>query len=70
MVSLCLGLTNPEVLECKYCGKLYHHKKNYHEHISKHDGIKRFKCRPCGEMFMTDTEVQKHRKLYCTQKKR
>ena len=66
MSCLCPGLSEPECLKCKYCDKLYCQDKNYRQHLSTHDGINRFTCKRCGEKFMTDTEVMKHRKLYCT----
>ena len=69
MSRLCPGLSEPECLKCKYCDKLYRQDKNYRQHLSTHDGIKRFTCKRCGEKFMTDSEVMKHRKLYCTKKK-
>ena len=70
VTRLCPALTTLECLKCKYCDKMYCHEKNYRAHLSVHDGIKRFTCKPCGESFLTDGEVSKHRKLYCTQKKK
>ena len=55
-------------LKCPHCEKMYHHDKNYYEHLSLQDRIKRFKCGKCNDKFFTDKEVLKHRKLYGTKK--
>ena len=69
MSRLCPALTEIECLKCAHCDKMYRHEKNYQQHLSIHDGIKRFTCGQCGKKFMTDSEVLKHKKLYCTKNK-
>ena len=59
---LCEALENPEALVCKTCGKLFRHEKNYRDHLGVHDGIKRFVCRRCGEKFLRESELVKHRR--------
>ena len=68
MTRLCPALTDIQCLKCPHCDKMYRHDKNYREHLSIHDGIKRFKCGKCGEKFFTDMQVLKHRTLYCAKK--
>ena len=68
MTRLCPALTDIQCLKCPHCDKMYRHDKNYREHLSIHDGIKRFKCGKCGEKFFTDMQVLKHRTLCCAKK--
>ena len=68
MTRLCPALTDMQRLKCPHCDKMYRHDKNYREHLSIHDGIKRFTCGKCGEKFFTDMQVLKHRTLSCTKK--
>ena len=63
MTRLCLALTDMQRLKCPHCDKMYWHDKNYCEHLSLHDGIKRFKFEKCSEKFFTDMQVLKHRKF-------
>ena len=62
MTQLCKALENPQVLMCKTCGKLFKHEKNYKSHLGVHDGVKRFTCSRCGQKFVHDSELLKHRK--------
>ena len=68
MTRLCPALTDMQCLKCPHCDKMYQHDKNYHEHLSTHDGIKRFTCGKCAEKFFTDMQVLKHRTLSCAKK--
>ena len=68
MTRLCPALTDMQCLKCPHCDKMYRHDKNYYEHLSIHDGIKRFTCGKCGEKFFTDMQVLKHRTLSCAKK--
>ena len=68
MTHLCAALTDIQCLKYPHCDKMYRHDKNYHEHLSIHDGIKRFTCGKCGEKFFTDIQVLKHRRLSCARK--
>ena len=68
MTRLCPALTDMQRLKCPHCDKMYRHDKNYREHLSIHDGIKRFTCGKCGEKFFTDMQVLKHRTLSCAKK--
>ena len=70
MTRLCKYLTNPQLLKCKYCSKLFGHENRYKDHLSVHDGIKRYKCHQCGSVFSMETQLARHKKLYCTQKKK
>ena len=63
MTHLCLALTDMQQLKCPHCDKMYWHDKNYREHLSLRDGIKRFKFGKCSEKFFTDMQVLKHRKF-------
>ena len=66
---LCPALTNPEVLSCPFCEKLYRHEQNYKAHLFIHDGIKRFHCKLCQEDFSSQGQLEKHRKS-CPQRSR
>ena len=70
MTRLCEKLTNPEMLKCKYCDKLFKHENRYLDHLSTHDGKKRHQCRQCGQRFAMETQLTCHRKLYCAQRKK
>ena len=65
MTRLCKALENPQVLICKTCGKMFKHEKNYKSHLGVHDGVKRFTCSRCGQKFVHDSELLRHRK-HCT----
>ena len=62
MRRLCEYLEHPEVIKCKVCGKLFRHEKSYKDHLGSHDGIRRFKCRKCGEKFLRESQLIKHRR--------
>ena len=64
MTRLCKALENPQVLMCKTCGKMFKHEKNYKSHLGVHDGVKRFTCSRCGQKFVHNSELLKHR-TYC-----
>ena len=70
MTRLCEKLTNPQMLKCKYCEKLFKHENRYLDHLSTHDGKKRRECKKCGQKFAMENQLTCHRKLYCTQKKK
>ena len=63
MTRLCDALENPQVLVCKTCGKLFKHEKNYRNHLGVHDGVKRFACQRCGQKFLQESELMKHRNM-------
>ena len=65
MTRLCEALENPQVLVdlCKTCGKLFKHEKNYRNHLGIHDGVKRFACQRCGQKFLRESELMKHRNI-------
>ena len=63
MRRLCEALENPQVLVCNTCGKFFKHEKNYRNHLGVHDGVKRFACRRCGQKFLRESELMKHRNI-------
>ena len=63
MTRLCEALENPQVLVCKTCGKLFKNEKNYRNHLGIHDGVKRFACQRCGQKFLWESELMKHRNI-------
>ena len=67
---LCVNLKNPEMLKCRYCDKLYKHENRYLDHLSTHDGKLRRKCKLCGKRFAMETQLTRHKKFYCTQKRK
>ena len=70
MMQLCEKLSNPQMLKCKYCDKLYKHENRYLDHLSTHDGKKRRQCKQCGQRFAMEMQLTRHRKLYCSQRKK
>ncbi|MCG8623766.1 MAG: hypothetical protein MJE68_17460, partial [Proteobacteria bacterium] len=70
MTRLCKKLTNKKMLKCLYCGKLFGHENRYKDHLSRHDGKKRNKCLQCGETFAMQTQLTRHKKLKCLQRKK
>ena len=70
MKRLCPYLTNPEMLKCPHCEKLFRHENRYLDHLSTHDGKLRRQCKQCGERFAMETQLTRHRKLHCVQRKK
>ena len=70
MKRLCPHLTNPEMLKCPYCEKLYRHENRYLDHLSTHDGKLRRQCRQCGQRFAMENQLTRHRKFHCVQRKK
>ena len=70
MTRLCTKLTNPEMLKCRYCDKLFKHENRYLDHLSTHDGKLRRQCKQCGKRYAMETQLSRHRKLYCEQRKK
>ena len=67
---LCEKLTHREMLKCRYCDKLFRHENRYQDHLSTHDGKLRRKCNLCGKRFAMETQLSRHKKLYCNQRKK
>ena len=63
MTRLCKALPQLQVIKCSQCEKCFKHQKSLRQHLQVHDGIKRYKCKKCGDMFLMEVNLKKHRKL-------
>ncbi|XP_063234425.1 uncharacterized protein LOC134537668 [Bacillus rossius redtenbacheri] len=53
-----------KALACKICGKKYKKSGSLAKHELEHEGRGQFKCRFCGEVFLSDAERVKHREKH------
>ena len=45
---------------CQICDKGYHDRRNYHDHMATHAGVKRNVCTICQAQFTFDRSLKAH----------